>query len=192
MPSPNEQNFRRLMIDTFAAAIVLIFALDTLPCTPSAVRNLMEPLIDTTGLWQGTWNLFAPIPDSRNHRLRADLYYLDGTHRVWNSPDWQIQSMWQRFVGHRETEFLEKISDEVNRSAWHDFAMSVSRQESLRMKIPQKPKTIVLSVIWGDVSSPEGDVWKSAVKNAPLDQEREIYTWTDRAEMELLSLPTTR
>ena len=183
MPSPNEQNFRRRMIDALAAVTVVTFALDTLPCTPSKVRNWMKPLIDMTGLWRGTWNLFAPIPDSRNHRLRADLYYPDGTHRAWNSPDWRSQSTWQRFVGHRETEFLEKISEEVNRAAWHDFAMSVARQESLRMKLPQKPEKIVLSVIWGDIPPPEGDGWKSAAKAMPLDQEREFYTWADRARI---------
>jgi len=168
------------MIDALAAVIVVVFALDTLPCTPGAVRNLIDPLIDTTGLWQGTWNLFAPIPDSRNHRLRADLFYPDGTHRVWNSPDWRSQSTWQRFVGHRETEFLEKISEDVNSSTWNDFVMSVARQESLRMTFPQKPVKIVLSVIWGDIPLPEADAWKSAARPVSLDQEREFYIWTDQ------------
>jgi len=179
MPSSSPQNYRRKIIDAFAGLIVAVFALDTLPCTPGAVRNLMEPLIDSTGLWQGTWNLFAPIPDSRNHRLRADLYYPNGTHHVWNSPEWRSHSTWQRFIGHRKTEFIEKISDEANRSAWHDFAMSVARQERLRMTLPQMPEKIVLSVIWGDISPPEGDVWKSAARPEPLDQEREFFTWAD-------------
>lgn len=177
------QKSRRRIIDAFATVIVVLFALDTLPCTPDSVRGLMEPLMDSTGLWQGTWNLFAPNPDSRNHRLRADLYYPNGTHRVWSSPDWRSQSTWQRFIGHRETEFIEKISDEVNRSAWHDFAMFVARQESLRMKVPQMPITIELSVIWSDISPPEGAVWKPVARAEPLGQERVFFTWTDLDEL---------
>lgn len=170
----------RRMIDVFAAVIVVVFALDTLPCTPGFVRHGMEPFFDSTGLWQGTWSLFAPIPDSRNHRLQADLHYVDGTHQIWVSPDWRSQSNWKRFIGHRETEFLEKISDEVNQSAWSDFAMSVARLEQSGLNSRQLPEKIILSFIWEDIPQPAGDTWNLAAIPMNTWQERVFYTWADR------------
>ncbi|MFO1041888.1 MAG: hypothetical protein U0941_08895 [Planctomycetaceae bacterium] len=167
----------RRVIDLFAAVIVVVFALDTLPCTPGFVRNGLEPFLDGAGLWQGTWSLFAPIPDSRNHRLRADLHYADGTYEVWMSPDWRSQSSWKRFIGHRESEFLEKISDEVNQPAWSNFASSVARQEGLRLKSRQMPEKILLSVMWEDISPPKGDIWNPAAMPVNDWQDGVFYTW---------------
>ena len=169
-------NFRRCLIDLFVATLLILFALDTLPCTPAAVRTVMEPLLDATGLWQGTWSLFAPIPDSTNHRLRADLFYADGTHCVWDSPDWRAQSAWQRFVSHRESEFIEKIWDESSSAAWPGFAEYIARRESSLMNSRLRPERVVLSVITGAIPPPEGDVWQSASRPVELDQTRVFFT----------------
>ena len=167
---------RRWIVDQFIVIILLVFALDTLPCTPEPVRNLMRPLLNTTGLWQGTWSLFAPIPDSRNHRLRADFFYADGSHRVWNSPDWRTQSPWQRFVGHRESEFLEKLAEDENTSAWPGFAQSLVKRESPK----QQPERVELSIMWHEIPPP-GDAWPTTTDPVPFepasfDQERLFFT----------------
>ncbi len=168
---PRPFRFRRRLVDGFITILLLVFALDMLPCTPDPVRQLMRPLLNTTGLWQGTWGLFAPIPDSRNHRLRADMSYADGTHRVWNSPDWRSQTVWQRFVRHRESEFLEKIPEAENSAAWTGFAQSLVRRES-----PDRlPERVELSIRWGDIPPP-GDIWPPTTDPAPFDQERMFFT----------------
>src|SRR5437868_3132292 len=100
---PKSTASKRMLADVFIVAVVLLFALDTMPCTPDVIRRGLDPLLDSTGLWQGPWNLFAPVPDFRNHRIRADFYFIDGTHRVLNSPDPRSQSARQRFVAHRES-----------------------------------------------------------------------------------------
>ena len=162
-------------MDGFIVIVLLLFALDTMPCTPEPVRRLMRPLLNATGLWQGTWSLFAPIPDSTNHRLRADIEFADGTHHVWNSPDWRSQTAWQRFVGHRESECLEKIWEEDNTVAWPAFAQSLVHRETSLVKSDQSPRQVVLSVRWGDISPPEGDRWSAASPMA-YDQERVFFT----------------
>ena len=163
--------FRRRLVDGFIAVVVTLFALDTLPCTPEPVRQRMRPVLNTTGLWQGTWGLFAPIPDNINHRLRADMFYADGSHRVWNSPDWRSQTAWQRFFGHRESEFLEKIAEIENSAAWTGFALSLVRRESPDWP----PERIELSIRSGDIPPP-GDVWPASTDPVPLDRERVFFT----------------
>lgn len=179
MMFPHASSGRRWLINLFAIVVLSCFALDTLPCTPAPIRTAINPLLDSLGLWQGTWKLFAPIPDSQNHRLRADLYYADGTHHVWNSPEWRSLSRWQRFVGHRQAEFLDKITEESFSAAWQDFARSIGRSESSRRKMPDQPVKIVLTKIWGEIPPPEGDVWKLASTAVPLTEEEVFFTWMD-------------
>lgn len=174
-PVPNHRSLRRTMIDLFIAGVLGLFVLDTMPCTPESVRRLMAPLLNITGLWQGTWSLFAPIPDSRNQRLRADIAFADGSNRVWYSPDWRTQSPWQRFVGHRHSEFLEKIWEDDNSVARSGFAQDLIRREVLRKSPEVRPERVVFSVIWNDIPPPQGAVWP-LVTPADDDQERVFFT----------------
>ena len=174
-PDFQRLRFRNWIVDGFIAIVLLVFAVDTMPCTPEPVRRLMRPLLSPTGLWQGTWSLFAPIPDSRNHRLRADIEFTDGSHHVWDSPDWRSQSAWQRFVGHRESECLEKIWEDDNTAAWPAFAELLVRRELALKQSTQAPRQVVLSVRWGDIPPPEGDWWSATIPRA-YDQERVFFT----------------
>lgn len=171
----NPPHRRRIWTDLFIAVVLVIFALDTMPVTPRWVRSALEPLLDATGLWQGSWNLFAPIPDSRNQRIRADFYYVDGTHTVWNSPEPQSQSAWQRFTRHRESEFLEKIWKDRNAAAWPAFAALLVRDERLRKSSDSRLSKVELSVIYGDIPPPQ-EPWRPAATPAPLDHQQIFFT----------------
>lgn len=162
------------MIDLLIVGLLGLFVLDMMPCTPTLVRRLMAPLLNVTGLWQGTWTLFAPIPDSRNHRLRAVIDFTDGSSRVWNSPDWRVQSPRQRFVGHRESEFIEKIWEDDNSAAWPAFAQDLVSRELLLMPSDAPPERVVLSIIWGDIPPPHGETWSATPVD--YDQERVFFT----------------
>lgn len=166
---------RRLWTDLFIAAVLVTFVLDTMPATPRWIRSAMDPLLDATGLWQGSWSLFAPIPDSRNQRIRADFYYVDGTHTVWNSPEPQSLSTWRRFVGHRESEFLEKIWEDRNAAAWPGFAESLLKEERIRKSSESRLSKVKLSVIYGDISPPQ-EPWPPAAIPVRLDQRRIFFT----------------
>ena len=174
--SSNSARVRRRLVDAFIAGVLLLFVLDTLPCTPGRVRDVLAPLLNVTGLWQGTWSLFAPIPDARNHRLRADLFYADGSHRVWNSPDWRSQTPWQRFRSHRESEFIENVWDEENSAAWQGFAEFLARQHSGAAATDERPVRVELSVRWGDVPPPDDGPSRPASQPMPLDRERTFFT----------------
>lgn len=167
---------RSRLVDGFIACLLILFALDTLPCTPQPVRHFIQPLLNITGLWQGTWTLFAPVPDSRNHRLRADIRFVDGSHRIWQSPDPLTKSAGQRFVGHRESEYLEKIWEDGNSLAWPAFAQDLVRRERAQMTTSPEPERVVLSVLWNDILPPSGERWPLDRGAAVREQERVFFT----------------
>lgn len=167
---------KRGLVDGFVVMLLVLFALDTMPCTPQPVRQLIQPLLNVTGLWQGQWTLFAPVPDSRNHHLRAEIRFADGTQRIWQTPTWRTQSPWQRFIGHRESEFLEKIWEDDNSRAWPAFAQDLVRRERSQMDSPPEPERVILSVLWSDIPPPAGQRWPVSKVDAVPDQERVFFT----------------
>lgn len=174
---PRRQSSRwELLVNGFVVVLLVLFALDTMPCTPQPVRQLIQPLLNLTGLWQGQWTLFAPVPDARNHRLRAEIKFVDGTQRIWQSPAWRTLSPWQRFIGHRESEFLEKIWEDDNSRAWPAFAQDLVRREQSLMDSPPEPERVVLSVLWNEIPPPAGERWSTGGADAVPDQERVFFT----------------
>ncbi len=164
------------LVNGFVVALLTLFALDTMPCTPQPVRQLIQPLLNLTGLWQGQWTLFAPVPDARNHRLRAEIKFVDGTQRIWRSPAWTTQGPWRRFVEHRNSEFLEKIWEDGNSPAWTAFAQDLVRRECSLMDSPPEPERVILSVLWSDIPAPTGERWPVPAADAEPDQKRVLFT----------------
>lgn len=181
MPAPSaslppRSRVPRRLIDGFALLIIAVSAADTMPCTPEPVRNLMQPVLNLTGLWQGTWSLFSPVPDHRNYRLTAEIEFADGTTRTWNSPNWRTMSAGQRFIRHREAEFLEKIHEDANSAAWPAFAEEVVRQVRSKMPDDVAPRRVVLRVIWKDIPPPQGDSWAPSPDPPSEHQESAFFT----------------
>ena len=175
---------RRRVVNLFIAVVLVLFTLDTLPCTPRVVRSGIEPVLNATGLWQGTWSLFAPTPDRRNHRLQAKIDFADGEHEVWNSPDWRAQTPWRRFVRHREAEFLEKVWQDENTLVWPAFAQSLVRSEMAALGSERRPKQVTLTVYWGDIPPPVSGQWQPASAPVSLDHELDFFRliYPDRSE----------
>jgi len=166
----------RCLVDGFVVVLLALFALDTMPCTPQTIRGWIQPLLNVSGLWQGPWTLFAPVPDSRNHRLRAEIRFVDGTQRIWQSPEWQTRSTSQRFVGHRESELLEKIWEDDNSPAWTAFTQDLVRRELSQMVSHPELERVVLTVIWSDVPPPSGERWTLTRDDRKPLQERTFFT----------------
>src|SRR6185436_1579613 len=53
--------------------------------TPVAnwLAEKISPVANLTGVSPAPWKMFAPEPDSTNHRLRAKIEYQDGTVVQW-------------------------------------------------------------------------------------------------------------
>ena len=65
-------------------------------------KQWVDPLLDVTGLWQGSWELFAPKPDYVNIKILAIIQWNDGTETVWGQPDWNDMSPWQKMRAFRQ------------------------------------------------------------------------------------------
>lgn len=121
------QNIQRWILNGLIAAILALVAIDAfMPLAPGLPRAI-QPVMTATGLGQGQWNLFAPVPDSVNARLRAEIVYADGTAITWRSPEWSKLSAAERFVSNRRLEYFDSIGQHHNSLVWDDFARYLAR-----------------------------------------------------------------
>src|SRR5437868_8912602 len=120
---------RLYAVNAFIAAVVFIVAVDTLPQSPAAVRTAISPLLTRLGIRQGYWNLFAPVPDTVNTRLRAEITYRDGEKREWRGPDWSKVSGWQKWIGHRHVEWYDHVALQSGAPAWEPWCRYLARSE---------------------------------------------------------------
>ena len=122
------------------------------------------PVLDVTGTWTGRWNMFAPDPDSSNHRIRAEIEYYDGRSVVWNSPDWPRLSCWQRFWTSRELEYVDVLGGTHENSPekaalWSAFADYLSRKHRTSPSPEGNPKKVRFVVEEAFIASPNLEGW---------------------------------
>lgn len=89
----------------------LIF-IDTLPSTFAHLLPIRGPInatLNTLGLGQGDWPLFAPNPIINNGTIIAEIE--DKNHRrfQWSSPDWSKQSVWCKFYEFRQINYFQRL-----------------------------------------------------------------------------------
>lgn len=119
----------------------------------------MTPVANVTGVATTSWSMFAPIPDSSNHRLRAKIEYRDGTLVEWRSPDWPELSCWQRFWTSRELEYIDKLAyfgSPERRNAFADYLAAENRRN------PQpegEPKRVTFVIEEAIITNPNHTGW---------------------------------
>ena len=118
---------RLAAVNLLIAAIIVLMLIEAMPQSPPALRNAVQPITQRVGLSQG-WNVFSP-PDGINTRISAEIKYRDGTTATWTSPDWPQLSTWQRFVGHRRSEWIDNSWGQEDAPAWQGWARFLARQQ---------------------------------------------------------------
>ena len=116
---------RKWICNAFLVVVLGLILVDALPRTSLAharLKQFVDPVLDATGLWQESWQLFAPEPDRANVALSARIHFEGGVVRTWRSPDWRQMSLTERFLAFRDAEFIDRIHRPENRSAWPAFA----------------------------------------------------------------------
>jgi hypothetical protein len=140
--------------------------IDTYPAPGAAWKNLqngVDPLLDFTGLWQGSWDLFAPEVDRQNHHIEVIALQSDGNRTVWRSPEWRNLSCFQTFVRIREVEFYDRIRHDWNSPAWPAFA-DYARRELLP---PSETGAPIVEIELVEVVRPLADLRLPARKTPP-------------------------
>lgn len=118
------------MVRVFVTALLFILAASAVPTVhPSqdALREWLDPFVDTVGLWQGQWELFGPEADKINVAVAGVVDFADGARAEWRSPDWRTLSVLEKFRFFRFAEFADGIRRNANGGAWPAFADFVVR-----------------------------------------------------------------
>src|SRR6185436_19019839 len=156
--------------------------------TPVAdeLTSVVRPIANGTGVAVYPFSMFAPEPDSTNHRLRAKIEYRDGSVVEWRSPEWPELSCWKRFWSSRELEYIDKLAyfgTSERRFAFADFLAAQNRQNSADEGSPQRV-TFVLEE--ARIESPSVTGWLP--KSQPIPRDREDVLAPKRV-YPLLKLP---
>jgi hypothetical protein len=154
-------------------AVLAVVIGDAMPLVPDELRILLSPIARRMGIDQGQWSMFSP-PDSANHRLRAELTLRDGRVIEHRFPDLTRLSAWQRFLGHRRSEYIDNAITfgQQRREVWEGLAGYLARKYEFQGGGVGRIRIIVeLSPI----PVPAGSVWPSRSAEPPFGDQRVVY-----------------
>jgi len=154
------QRLRRWGMNALVALVLALMLLETTPGVPQWLSWRPHMLAEGLGLWQFTWSMFTPEPDNENHRLHATIEYYDGHTAQWRSPEYRAESWWQRFVGHRRSEYIDEIHSPWYGPAHPGFARWLTDLHRQDASEAGRPKHIEIYVETTDIPDPRIRGWK--------------------------------
>lgn len=171
----------RTGINLFLVVFLSLVAIDATPSwtMPQRVAKVLaEPILHKAGLWQGTWQLFAPTPDKINTVLSARIWLPDGTMHAFEQPDWSRMSAFERWRYFRHMEYWDSVRLDDNRSAWHDLARYLARHGHPEAQYGVVATRVELRVRWHEVAAPEGVGFWDRVERPPrVWSEYAFFVW---------------
>ena len=160
---------KRWMVNGVIVVLLAMVLCDAMPCAPDTWQALVVPVVNRLGIGQGRWTMFSP-PDGENHRLRAELTLRDGRILDWHVPDLTQQSVWQRFVGHRRSEYVDNaiVFGKQYPETWEVLALR------LREQYQRDGHDVVLVrviVEQATIPPPSGSFWPPRNSELPFEQQ---------------------
>lgn len=109
------------------------------------IDHFFESYMYFTGLWQG-WDMFAPNPRSTLLRMDASVYFQDGSRKIWEFPQMEKLSLFERFQKERFRKWAhDNVRLDNSSGLWKPTGEYIARQ----FKDPLNPVTRVeLSRYW--------------------------------------------
>ena len=175
----NWSRLRLIATNLLIGGLLFLIVVEALPHSPPALQEAIQPAVRLLGLQQN-WDLFAPVPDKMNVRYQAQIEHADGQTAEWHSPDWRSQSPWQRWTGHRRTEWLDNIARTENSAAWPTWSRYLA--ETARPSHPGAASGATVKIIieerptrspelkpWRKRTEPSarGDAWTLTIEKLP-------------------------
>ena len=139
-------------------------------------KQAIDPVLDVTGLWQGSWELFAPTPDRINVRIVATIQWKDGTSSTVCQPSWSEMSWWDRKRNFRLMSYYDNLWPDGNETAWQAFCEYISKR-IVRQENRQQIQQIVLTR-YRDIIPHARESWRKAYSEPNYAVGEEIFTWT--------------
>ncbi|MEA5536402.1 hypothetical protein [Crocosphaera sp. XPORK-15E] len=171
---------KKSLINSFIVFILFLIITDALPETSLVHRYLkqaIDPLLDKIGIWQGTWQLFAPDVDKTNNRFLAEITFSDNTQGIWYSPNWSKMSIGERFLKFRHMEYYDSIYFEGNTDAWKSLADYLSRTIVSANNPEAKPIKIILIREWANIPPPSKENLSPTFTENYFHDRQIFYTW---------------
>ena len=138
-------------------------------------KDWVDPFLDFTGLWQGSWELFAPTPDHVNVKVLAIIDWNDGSETIWGQPDWHEMSPWQKMRAFREMSYYDSLWRNGYSAAWAPFCEQLVAQESKgSIRTPESVSLYIAK----DVIPPPHYEWRPAYSAPEYGEPTFIYRWT--------------
>jgi hypothetical protein len=140
--------------------------------------DLINPVLETTSLWQGNWDLFAPGIDTWNTHLECQIKWADGSESTWSTLDWTNASQWQRMRNFRRNEYFDNMITNQGPSLWPALSdhiirtMSVTEQKTVRWAdLKYRAETIL----------PPDQHWRKAYTTPEFHAPLQFYSWYPHA-----------
>lgn len=155
-------------------SLILIDACPDSTLLHTNLKSMIDPVLDVTGLWQGSWTLFAPSPDHVNTRVYARVHWGDGKVTRWEQPDWYQMSALRKIRNFRVMSYYDELWHSYNSAAWDPFCEYLS--DYFIAQHGQVPDKIELYV-QKDVLPPPSEEWRKAYSPPQFSSEEFLYTW---------------
>jgi hypothetical protein len=148
-PEPRRKRWGRWCITAFILVHLYIMVFWGLP--GSKFRNYMvDPVQDYVlkcGLWH-SWDMFSPDPLSMNFSLHAQVFFQDGSLKIWEFPRMEKLGYFERYQKERYRKWRERVRQDVYSSLWDDTARYIAR---LHNNPTNPPVKIVLVRQWESI-----------------------------------------
>ena len=182
MPFENMMRLEKLYWNRklFYPVLVLLGGMMLIDATPQYtllhghLKQWVDPVLDVTGLWQGSWELFAPTPDHVNVRVFARLTWTNGKQTVWQQPNWHEMSGWEKGRNFRRMSYYDNLWRASNRSAWRPFCEKLAEEESDGEF--ERVREVLLAQDRDVLPTPEKQ-WRKAYSPSQYSRRGLIYRW---------------
>lgn len=155
-------------------SLSIIEALPQYTLLHGKLKNIADPVLDVTGLWQGSWDLFAPTPDYVNVRVGATLFWSDGSRTFWVQPNWYEMSPGEKMLNFRRMSYFDELWRSSNSAAWEPFCEHLAKSEGVG-KSAQVTKIALFQD--RDVIALPSDTWRAASSEPQFEIHSKLITW---------------
>jgi hypothetical protein len=169
--------WNRFLVYACLAGLGGIMLLDAAPqytLLHSNLKRMIDPVLDKTGLWQGSWELFAPIPDHVNVRVGANLKWADGRQTTWLQPNWHEMSAWEKMRNFRRMSYFDELWQSANSPAWDPFCQYLANEQSAGKSVELTSMVLFQD---RDVIALPSDQWRPAYSAPQYGIHSKLITW---------------
>ena len=160
-------------------SLMLLDAVPQYTLLHGKLRDGIDPVLDVTGLWQGSWGLFAPTPDQVNVRIGATITWQDAEDTDWMQPDWHSMTPLGRSRYFRQMSYYDNLVKSTDDPARVAFCEHLAKQQSATTFHELTSITLYEE---RDVIPPPSQKWRTAYSEPHFSGRRTLIVWVPNAE----------